>query len=145
MRLQLALNVRDIDEAVAYYAALFNTQPHKQRPGYANFAIDAPPLKLVLFENPNAAERLHHVGVEVFAPDDVTMALQRLEDAGIVDDVEYDETCCHATQDKVWSREPQGLRWEWYRITDDAPADRRDALGTTCCAEGQGAEVSCCA
>ena len=145
MRVQLALNVRDIDEAVAYYAALFDVQPHKRRPGYANFAIDAPPLKLVLFENPDAAERLNHLGVEVFAPDDVAGALRRLEDAGLADKVEYDETCCHATQDKVWSREPQGLRWEWYRITDDAPAAGRDALGATCCTGAQGSDISCCA
>ena len=145
MRLQLALNVRDIDEAVAYYADLFNTEPHKRRPGYANFAIDAPPLKLVLFENPDAAERLHHLGVEVFEPADVMTALQRLDEAGILDDVEKDETCCHATQDKVWSREPQGLRWEWYRITDDAPVGKREALGSTCCVGEPGANATCCA
>ena len=145
MRLQLALNVRDIAEAVAYYAALFDAEPHKRRPGYANFAIDTPPLKLVLFENPDAAERLNHLGVEVFAPDGITAALQRLEDAGLVDEVEYNETCCHATQDKVWSREPQGLRWEWYRITDDAPAGGRHTRTATCCTGAQGGDISCCA
>ena len=121
MRLQLALNVRNIDEAVAYYAKLFDAEPHKRRPGYANFAIDKPPLKLVLFENPDAGERLNHLGVEVFASDDVEHAARRLGDAGILTEIQRDETCCHATQDKVWSNEPQGLRWEWYRITDDEP------------------------
>ena len=83
MRLQLALNVRDIDEAVDYYAKLFDTPPHKRRPGYANFAIDRPPLKLALFEDPNAAERLNHLGVEVFGPADVDAAARRFADAGV--------------------------------------------------------------
>ena len=121
MRLQLALNVRDIDEAVAYYGKLFGTEPHKRRPGYANFAIPTPPLKLVLFENPDAAERLNHLGVELLEPAEVQEQSLRLDDAGILDDVEHETLCCHATQDKLWSHEPQGLKWEWYRITDDDP------------------------
>ena len=133
MRLQLAMNVRDIDEAVDYYSKLFDAEPHKQRPGYANFAIEKPPLKLVLFENPDATERLHHLGVEVFEADAVETVSERLGDAGLLDEVQLDETCCHATQDKVWSREPQGLRWEWYRITDDEPRETTDSLGTRCC------------
>ncbi len=121
MRLQLALNVRDIDEAVDYYGKLFGAAPHKRRPGYANFAIDEPPLKLVLFENPDAAERVNHLGVEVFDDARVREAGHRLEAAGILSEVEEDTVCCHATQTKVWSDEPQGLRWEWYRVTDDTP------------------------
>lgn len=134
MRLQLALNVRNLEEAVAYYAKLFGVQPHKERPGYANFAIDQPPLKLVLFENPHATERLNHLGVEVFKPEEVEAAFQRLEPEGLVEDVQRGETCCYATQDKVWSREPQGLRWEWYRITDDEPADTVPTPAASCCA-----------
>ena len=122
MRVQLALNVRDLEEAVEYYSELFGVRPHKRRPKYANFAIDAPPLKLVLFENPAAAERLHHLGVEVFQHEDVVTAHQRLDQAGVLDQVEDATTCCHAVQDKVWSREPQRLRWEWYQITDDDPS-----------------------
>ena len=133
MRLQLALNVRDIDEAVAYYAKLFGVSPHKRRPGYANFAIDEPPLKLVLFENPEADERLNHLGVEVLDAGRLPVEIARLQQEGVVDEVQMDETCCHATQDKIWSHEPQGLRWEWYRITDDQPSERPDALGKTCC------------
>ena len=133
MRLQLALNVRDIDEAVAYYSKLFDAEPHKRRQGYANFAIEQPPLKLVLFENPNAPERLNHLGVEVFGADQIEKASQRLDAAGLLDDNQRKETCCHATQDKLWSHEPQGLRWEWYRITDDDPREGIDALGTRCC------------
>ncbi|MCY3598782.1 MAG: VOC family protein [Gemmatimonadetes bacterium] len=121
MRLQLALNVRDIDEAVDYYGKLFGAAPHKRRAGYANFAIDEPPLKLVLFENPGAAERVNHLGVEVFDDARVHEAGHRLEAAGILSEVEEETVCCHATQTKVWSDEPQGLRWEWYRVTDDTP------------------------
>ena len=121
MRLQLALNVRDIDEAVDYYGKLFGAAPHKRRPGYANFAIDEPPLKLVLFENPDATERVNHLGVEVFDEARVREAGHRLEAAGILSEMEEETVCCHATQTKVWSDEPQGLRWEWYRITDDTP------------------------
>ena len=121
MRLQLALNVRDIDEAVDYYGKLFGATPHKRRPGYANFAIDAPPLKLVLFEKPDAEERLNHLGVEVFDGALVRQAGDRLEAADILTEVEEETVCCHATQTKVWSHEPQGLRWEWYVVTDDAP------------------------
>jgi catechol 2,3-dioxygenase-like lactoylglutathione lyase family enzyme len=144
MRLQLALNVRNIEEAVDYYAKLFGVQPHKLCPGYANFAIEQPPLKLVLFENPDAAERINHLGVEVFAQAEVEAAFQRLEPVGLVEDVQWDETCCYATQDKVWSREPQGLRWEWYRIADDAPAEEVMVVGTTCCADANESGKVCC-
>lgn len=133
MRIQLALNVDNLDEAVVFYSRLFNTPPHKRRPGYANFAIEAPPLKLVLFENPQAGERLNHLGVEVFAATQVEQARARLAEAGILDTVQVDATCCHATQDKVWAQEPQGLRWEWYRITDDAPDAGENPPGTVCC------------
>ena len=134
MRLQLALNVRDIDEAVSFYGKLFGAEPHKRRPGYANFAIEMPPLKLVLFENPAAPERLHHLGVEVLEAGGLAETHRRLENAGLLDEVQLDETCCHATQDKLWSREPQGLRWEWYRITDDAPTVAPEKPGSICCA-----------
>lgn len=145
MRLQLALNVRNIDEAVAYYAKLFGAAPHKRRKGYANFALDRPPLKLVLFENPDAPERLNHLGVEVMEHDTLSQAERRLTAAGLVDEIQRDETCCHATQDKVWSNEPQGLRWEWYRILDDDPSEEREALGKTCCVDEAQPEGACCA
>jgi len=145
MRLQLALNVRDIDEAVAYYSKLFAAEPHKRRRGYANFALDEPPLKLVLFENPDATERLNHLGVEVFAAAEVDAAGHRLADAGVMDQVQEGVTCCHATQDKVWSTEPQGLRWEWYRITDDDPAQTDERTQSTCCDSGTTDPGVCCA
>ena len=131
MRLQLALNVRDIDEAVEYYTNLFGALPHKHRPGYANFALDEPPLKLVLIENPAASERLNHLGVEVFDDALVQEAGARLEAAGMLTRVERQVACCHAIQNKVWSHEPQGLRWEWYVVTEDAPAAKEPRA---CCA-----------
>lgn len=134
MRIQVALNVKDLDGAVDYYTRLFGVGPHKRRPGYVNFAIDQPPLKLVLFENPQAPERLNHLGVEVFEQAEVERAIERLSTAGIADRLEVNETCCHAKQNKVWSVEPEGIRWEWYRIVDDEPevADT-EALSRECC------------
>ena len=120
MRLQLALNVRNLEEAVAFYTKLFDTPPHKRKPGYANFAIERPPLKLVLFENPEAAERINHLGVEVFEDAEVRSATERLKAAGMEHLVEDESTCCYATQNKVWALEPEGLRWEWYRVTQDS-------------------------
>ena len=120
MRVQLALNVRDLDEAVAYYGKLFGAKVAKRKPGYANFAIDQPPLKLVLLEVPDAPERLNHLGVEVFEQADVDAAIARLDAAGIAGPVEVERTCCHATQNKVWSTDPQGARWEFYRVLADS-------------------------
>ena len=145
MRLQLALNVANIDEAVAYYTKLFGVNPHKRRPGYANFAIDAPPLKLVLFENAAAPERLHHLGVEVMNGNTLTAVETRLDNEQVLDEVSRSDTCCHATQDKLWSQEPQGLRWEWYRITDDEPAEKPDSHNVSCCVETGTASACGCA
>ena len=117
----------DLEQAVAYYSKLFDAESHKRRPGYANFAIDKPPLKLVLLENPDAHERLNHLGVEVFHAEEVDIAARRLFAARLLAKTEHESTCCYATQDKVWSHEPQGVRWEWYRITDDDPIEKRPA------------------
>ncbi len=120
MRVQLALNVENLDDAVAYYSKLFGAKVSKRKPGYANFAIDEPPLKLVLLEVPGAPERLNHLGVEVFEQSDVDAAIGRLSAAGIAGEVEIDRTCCHAVQNKVWSSDPQGARWEFYRVLADS-------------------------
>ena len=120
MRVQLALNVDDLDEAIVFYSKAFGVDVHKRRPGYANFEIDAPPLKLVLFENPGAA-RLNHLGVEVFDDALIAEAGARLRDADLQTETKNGEVCCHAEQNKVEVHDPQGLRWEWYRVTDDAP------------------------
>jgi predicted enzyme related to lactoylglutathione lyase len=122
MRVQLALNVENLDEAVAFYSKLFGVKVNKRKPGYANFAIDEPPLKLVLLEVPGAPERLNHLGVEVFEQSDVDAAIARLSAAGIAGEVEIDRTCCHAVQNKVWSSDPQGARWEFYRVIADSEA-----------------------
>ncbi len=121
MRLQLALNVRDLDAAVEFYSKMFGVPVNKRKPGYANFAIDEPPLKLVLFEVPDAPERLNHLGVEVFGDADVTAATERLKTAGLAGLVEDQTTCCYAKADKVWAIEPDGIRWEWYRVLSDSP------------------------
>ncbi len=120
MRIQLALNVRDLDQAVEFYSTLFGTPPAKRRPGYANFAIEDPALKLVLFESSDATERLNHLGVEVFEAEEVTSATERLKASGLAALVEDETTCCYAKQNKVWAREPDGLRWEWYRVIEDS-------------------------
>jgi len=120
MRIQLALNVRDLDAAVDFYSKMFDAKPAKRRPGYANFAISEPPLKLVLFELPDAPERLNHLGVEVAEDGDVSAATERLKSAGLEHLVEDGTTCCYARQNKVWAREPDGLRWEWYRVVADS-------------------------
>ena len=120
MRVQLALNVKDLEESVEYYTKLLGVAPHKRKPGYANFAIDSPPLKLVLFENPDAEERLNHLGVETFDQADVDDAVERFTRTGIAQLEEKESTCCYAKQNKVWSNDPQGMRWEWYRILEDS-------------------------
>src|SRR5258708_4451240 len=121
-RIQLALNVSDLDAAVAFYGKLFGAEPAKRRPGYANFAIAEPPLKLVLMENPAAGGgTLNHLGVEVESTDEVTAATRRLAGEGLATDVEENVTCCYAVQDKVWVTDPDGARWEVYTVLADAP------------------------
>jgi catechol 2,3-dioxygenase-like lactoylglutathione lyase family enzyme len=121
-RVQLALNVNDIDEAVAFYAKLFGTQPAKRRPGYANFAIAEPPLKLVLLENPGQGGTLNHLGVEVADADAVETEQARLAEAGLAAIQERNTTCCYARQDKFWVKgTPGGERWEIYTVLEDSP------------------------
>lgn len=119
-RVQLALNVDDLEKSIEYYSKLFGVEVNKRKPGYANFAIDEPPLKLVLFENADATERLNHLGVEVFDQKDVADATSRFVEAGIAGAQEIANTCCFATQDKIWSVDPQGARWEWYTVLEDS-------------------------
>jgi catechol 2,3-dioxygenase-like lactoylglutathione lyase family enzyme len=119
-RVQLALNVNDIDSAVEFYATLFGTPPAKRRPGYANFAVENPPLKLVLFENPEKTGTLNHLGVERTSMDEVQAEADRLEAAGLTLDVEGDVVCCYARQDKHWVTGPDGHRWENYVVLADA-------------------------
>jgi catechol 2,3-dioxygenase-like lactoylglutathione lyase family enzyme len=119
-RVQLALNVDDLDTAVEFYSTLFQTRPAKRRPGYANFAIADPALKLVLFENPGAGGSLNHLGVEVSSPEEVADATRRLAAEGLSTQVEENTTCCYAVQDKVWVRGPGDEPWEVYVVKADA-------------------------
>lgn len=137
-RVQLALNVPDLDAAVELYGKLFATEPAKRKPGYANFAIDDPPLKLVLFEQPGAEARLNHLGIEVASSDEVWAFRQRLA-AGGVDAADGSGTCCFAEQDKVWVDAPDG-EWEIYAVLGDSDVFGPAAPATTCCS----AETACC-
>ena len=133
-RVQLALNVNDIDEAVSFYAKLFGTEPAKRRPGYANFAITEPPLKLVLLENPGQGGSLNHLGVEVPDTGAVEAEQARLAEAGLAAVEERDTTCCYARQDKFWvTGAPGSERWEIYTVLQDSPTfwgeDGERALG----------------
>ena len=120
-RVQLALNVTDIDEAVSFYTALFGTEPAKRRPGYANFAITEPPLKLVLLENPGQGGTLNHLGIEVDSTDAVDAEQARLAQGGLAAVDERDTTCCYARQDKFWvTGSPGGERWEIYTVLEDS-------------------------
>lgn len=143
-RVQLALNVPNLAESIAFYRSLFGTEPHKVRAGYANFEIAEPPLKLVLVEN-DGEQKLNHLGVEVASTAEVVAETHRLAEEGMQTTVEEATVCCHAEQDKVWVRDPGGIRWEVYTITDDLlqPEDRRQAGERTptrakCCAAGDG-------
>jgi len=120
-RIQLALNVDDIDKAVAFYTALLGVEPAKRRPGYANFAVAEPPLKLVLLENPGQGGTLNHLGVEVTSTDEVHTQIDRVRAAGLVADEELDTTCCYAVQDKAWLTGPDGEKWEVYTVLADSP------------------------
>lgn len=134
-RVQLALNVDNLDEAIGFYTKLFGVEPAKVKPGYANFAVAEPPLKLVLLENPGHGGTLNHLGVEVASTDTVHDESQRLAGVGLLTDDEIDTTCCFATQDKVWVTGPGGERWEIYAVKADSetfgPADQSEC---TCCA-----------
>jgi catechol 2,3-dioxygenase-like lactoylglutathione lyase family enzyme len=120
-RVQLALNVDNLDESIAFYSKLFGTEPAKLRPGYANFAIAEPPLKLILMENPGQGGSLNHLGVEVADTDTVDAEQTRLAEAGLASVDERATTCCYAKQDKFWVQgTPDGERWEIYAVTGDS-------------------------
>ncbi len=148
-RVQLALNVPDIDQAVEFYRRLFATEPNKRKPGYANFAIADPPLKLVLFENVDAAARLNHLGIEVETPAEVAQHQARLAGDGI-DSVAESGTCCFAQQEKVWVDAPDGA-WEVYAVVADSEdfgassshVDQ-DPVDELCCASVQESAARCC-
>jgi catechol 2,3-dioxygenase-like lactoylglutathione lyase family enzyme len=137
-RVQLALNVSDIDAAVGFYSKLFGAEPAKRRPGYANFAIGEPPLKLVLIENragrgQGVTGALNHLGVEVDSPDEVVAATRRLSAQGLNPEVQESTTCCFALQDKAWVHDPDGAAWEVYTVLADAPEETDLGCSTESC------------
>ena len=150
-RVQLALNVSDLEGSIAFYAKLFGTEPHKRRPGYANFAIAEPPLKLVLIEvgeearGSGTAGALNHLGIEVESVDEVGAARTRIHDAGLASFDENDTTCCYALQDKVWVHDPAGAPWEVYTVKDDDPAQARPASASIPLLQAREGQSACCA
>lgn len=134
MRLQLALNVDDLDQAIEYYGRLFGEPVNKREPGYANFVVDSHNLKLVLFEAPGS-ERLNHVGFEVFEDAEVERVAAHLDEQAVLAERQEGEVCCYARQNKAISYDPQGLMWEWYRVLEDSPTffEKQTAEGTACC------------
>ena len=140
-RVQLALNVSDLDTAIDFYSKLFGTGPAKVRDGYANFAIAEPPLKLVLIAGGGAPGTLNHLGVEVMSTDEVTAAITRLQGEGLATTVEEQTSCCYAVQDKVWVHGPDAEPWEVYTVLADAPEMRKEvAEGESACCTPAAAE-----
>jgi Glyoxalase/Bleomycin resistance protein/Dioxygenase superfamily len=125
-RIQLALNVDNLAEGVAFYSKVFKTQPAKVKEGYANFAIAEPPLKLVLIENPGHGGSINHLGVEVESSEKVHAEIGRLAGEGLFTEEQIGTTCCFATQDKVWVTGPGGEKWEVYTVLSDS-----DTFGAT--------------
>jgi lactoylglutathione lyase len=146
-RLQLAINVNDLDESVAFYSRLFGSAPAKVRPGYANFALTEPPLKLVLLENPGEGGTLNHLGVEVEDVEGVDTIQTRLAAEGLTSVDERGTTCCYAMQDKFWVEgTPNGERWEVYTVLADSAtfAGDGDAAGSCCGDASADTAASCC-
>jgi predicted enzyme related to lactoylglutathione lyase len=150
-RVQLALNVENLEESIAFYSRLFNTEPAKVRPGYANFAVAEPPLKLVLMENPGQGGSINHLGVEVADVDTVDAEQVRLAGAGLASVEERGTTCCYAKQDKFWVQgTPNDEQWEIYTVLSDSQTfSLSEAQGETCCGTGiadapAATGVSCC-
>ena len=136
MRLQLAIDVSDLDEAIAFYSKMFATEPAKVKPGYANFAIEQPPLKLVLFENAAGGGTINHLGVEVETAAEVSAAEARLSGDGIETTGIDDTVCCYAEKTETWVTGPDDTRWEWYVKTGDADQLENEVVtsdGRPCC------------
>ena len=143
-RVQLALNVDDLDEAITFYSKLFDAEPVKVKPGYANFAIADPPLKLVLLENPGVGGSLNHLGVEVGSSETVHGEAARLIETGLIADQETGTTCCFATQDKVWVTGPGGEKWEIYTVLADSEVFGTSANRAAETADEAPSSAACC-
>jgi len=123
-RVQIALNVSNIDKAVEYYSKVFNVQPAKRKSNYVNFVVEEPAMKLVLIENAQAKERLNHLGVELCDTKDVQGAIDHLTEIGLAGRIEENTNCCYALQDKVWTQDPDATPWEFYTVLDQNPPPR---------------------
>jgi catechol 2,3-dioxygenase-like lactoylglutathione lyase family enzyme len=149
-RVQLALNVSDLDEAITFYSRLFATEPAKVRPGYANFAIAEPPLKLVLIEGSGTPGSLNHLGVEVESTEHVAATDARLRGEGMATATEDEVACCYAVQDKVWVDGPDQTPWEIYTVLADVempPGELRTvdpATDALCCDSAPESAERCC-
>jgi catechol 2,3-dioxygenase-like lactoylglutathione lyase family enzyme len=149
-RVQLALNVSDIDESVEFYSKLFGAPPAKVRPGYANFAIADPPLKLVLIQSDGTTGTINHLGVEVESTEEVAAAQQRFAAEGLATAVEDEVSCCFAVQDKVWVDAPDGEPWEFYTVLADAEMPAGQLREVTpgddamCCSAAPESAARCC-
>lgn len=117
---QISINVRDVEAAVGFYSKLFGVEPAKHRSGYANFVVVDPPLKFIAIENEGEPGTINHVGIEVASTDAVVAATKRLAELGLPFKVDDTHTCCYATQDKVWTQDPDGVPWECYTVLADA-------------------------
>ena len=135
-RVQLALNVSDVEAAVTFYSSLFGVGPAKRRPGYASFAIEEPPLKLVLIESTTGGGTLNHLGVEVPTTEEVAAASSRLASRGLATATEDEVSCCYAVQDKVWVDDPDGAPWEIYTVLADAEVPPGDLRQVDTCGPG---------
>ena len=143
-RVQLAINVTDLDKSLEFYSRLFKTAPAKVKPGYANFAIADPPLKLVLFEGQEGAS-LNHLGVEVESAEEVASAEGRLRTAGVETTGVENTTCCYADKTETWMVDPDGARWEWYVKSGDADQLHKTGGDPQCCdTPSDGIRPTCC-
>ena len=145
-RVQLALNVPDLAAAIEFYNDVFAAEPAKVRPGYANYALSNPPLKLVLIENPGATERLNHLGVEVASTDEVVAHTRRLGQRLPIR-LEEGTECCYALQDKVWVSGPDRTDWEFYTVLADSGVMSKHgaaSVGDACCAGADDDKPACC-
>ncbi len=149
-RVQLALNVVDLDDAIAFYSKLFGTTPAKVRPGYANFAVTEPPLKLILISEHGDPGTLNHLGVEVASTDEVAATQQRLAHEGLPTATEDEVSCCYAVQDKVWVDAPDGEPWEIYTVLSDVEMPggelrtEEPESDATCCDSAPESAARCC-
>jgi hypothetical protein len=117
------------------------------KPGYANWEVENPPLKLVVFEQPDASAVLNHLGVETESADAVVAAEARVSAAGL-NTSGIDETiCCFAEKVETWVQGPEGHRWEWYVKQADHDTQLENVIvasGEQVTVGGAGGVAGCC-